>query len=184
VNAQSIQVPAGDVHVCSLARVADTVAATGARHLVTLINEGTLVPRPETVRPEHHLFLGMNDIVQPMEGYVAPGEAHVRRLLGFIEAWWRTPDAATPLVIHCWAGVSRSTAAAFITACALNPERDEAGIAADIRALSPSATPNARLVTVADGLLRRDGRMIAAIERIGRGRDAFEGEPFALSLTR
>ncbi|WP_275428021.1 hypothetical protein, partial [Enterobacter hormaechei] len=66
----------------------------------------------------------------------------------------------------------------------VNSDRDEAEIAADLRAKSPSATPNARLVAIADGLLRRDGRMIDAIARIGRGRDAFEGEPFWLPLGR
>ncbi|MGL4288937.1 MAG: tyrosine phosphatase family protein [Phreatobacter sp.] len=173
-----------NVHVCSLARIADTVSATGARHLVTLINEGTTVARPASIRPEDHLFLGMNDIVSPMDGYVVPGEAHVARLLGFVEAWWGKSGAASPLVVHCWAGISRSTAAAFITSCAVNSDRDEAEIAADLRAKSPSATPNARLVAIADGLLRRDGRMIDAIARIGRGRDAFEGEPFWLPLGR
>ncbi len=172
------------VHVCSLSRIASTVEATGARHLVTLINQGTPVPRPPQIDPDNHLFLGMNDIVEPVEGYVAPGEAHVGRLLGFVDGWWRDHGTASPIVIHCWAGISRSTAAAFITACAINPADDEAAIAADLRQLSPSATPNARLVAIADGMLRRDGRMIEAIGRIGRGRDAYEGEPFSLSLLR
>jgi predicted protein tyrosine phosphatase len=86
-------------------------------------------------------------------------------------------------VIHCWAGVSRSTAAAFITACALAPERPEAEIADALRAASPMATPNARLVAVADEMLGREGRMIAAVGRIGRGADVtFENEPFELRL--
>jgi predicted protein tyrosine phosphatase len=172
------------VHVCSLSRIADTVAATGARHLVTLINQGTPVTRPEPIPAENHLFLGMNDIVTPMDGYTAPGEAHVGRLLGFVDGWWRDHGASSPIVIHCWAGISRSTAAAFITACAVNPDAEEAAIAADLRARSPSATPNARLVALADAMLGRQGRMIAAIEKIGRGRDAFEGEPFSLTLMR
>lgn len=170
-----------NVHVCSLARIADTVTATGAQHLVTLINSGTAVTRPVRILPENHLFLGMNDIVAPMDGYVEPGERHVVALLDFAGRWWGEAGAAHPLVIHCWAGISRSTAAAFITTCALNPRRDEAAIAGELRSRSPSATPNARLVAIADDLLGRNGRMIQAIARIGRGRDAFEGEPFFLS---
>jgi predicted protein tyrosine phosphatase len=173
-----------EIHVCSLARLPGTVAATGARHVVTLINQDTEVVRPAAVLPENHLFLGMNDIVSPMDGYVAPGEAHVMRLLGFVDGWWRAHGHESPLVVHCWAGISRSTAAAFITACAINPAEDEAAIADEVRRKSPSATPNIRLVTIADQLLRRDGRMVQAIERIGRGRDAYEGEPFFLPLTR
>lgn len=173
-----------EVHVCSLSRLAATVEATGARHVVTLINQGTAVPRPAAVQPEDHLFLGMNDIVTPMDGYVAPGEAHVDRLLGFVDGWWRGHATASPLVVHCWAGISRSTAAAFITACAIHPGQDEDELARELRRLSPSATPNLRLVALADQKLGRGGRMVAAIERIGRGRDAFEGEPFSLRLLR
>lgn len=173
-----------EVHVCSLARLGPTVEATGARHVVTLINAGTPVLRPVTVPAENHLFLGMNDIVAPMDGYVAPAEAHVESLLAFVDGWWRGHAASSPLVVHCWAGISRSTAAAFITACAVDPERDEAALAAEIRRMSPAATPNIRLVTIADGMLGRRGRMVDAIQSIGRGRDAFEGDPFALKLMR
>jgi predicted protein tyrosine phosphatase len=173
-----------EVHVCSLARLAATVEATGARHVVTLINQNTVVPRPAAVLETDHLFLGMNDIVAPMDGYVAPGAAHVEQLLGFVDGWWRGHGRASPIVIHCWAGISRSTAAAFITACMVNPDDDEAAIANELRRLSPSATPNIRLVGLADEMLRRNGRMVAAIEAIGRGRDAFEGDPFSLRLLR
>ena len=78
--------------------------------------------------------------------------------------------------------LSRSTAAAFITVCALNPGRSEDAVAAALRQASPTATPNARLVAIADAMLGRDGRMVDAIARIGRGRDCFEGIPFALDV--
>lgn len=171
-----------EVHVCSLSRLARTVADTGARHVVTLINVGTPVERPASVAAGDHLFLGMNDIVAPMDGYIVPAEAHVVQLLGFVDAWWQGHGRQSPIVIHCWAGISRSTAAAFITACAIDPSRSEADLAHDIRRLSPAATPNARLVEIADRLLDRQGRMVSAIAAIGRGRDAFEGDPFALRL--
>jgi predicted protein tyrosine phosphatase len=86
------------------------------------------------------------------------------------------------MVIHCFAGVSRSTAAAFIAACALNPTRDEAEIAAAIRAASRTATPNARLVALADAALGRDGRMSKAVAAIGRGEICEEGIPFSLAI--
>jgi predicted protein tyrosine phosphatase len=102
----------------------------------------------------------------------------VLRLNNFVDAW----DRSHPLVIHCWAGISRSTAAAFITACRLRPHQDEHTIALRLRHAAPSATPNLKLVATADAILGRNGRMIAAIESIGRGADAFEGTPFELKL--
>lgn len=166
------------IHVCSLAKVGETVASAHAAHLVTLLNEGTPFERPAAIAAANHLFLAMNDIAEEQAGFVAPGRPHVEALLGFVRGW----DRRTPLVVNCFAGISRSTAAAYIAAAALAPSRDEAELAWTLRRLSPSATPNPRLVSHADALLGRQGRMVAAIEAIGRGEDAFEGRPFALSL--
>jgi predicted protein tyrosine phosphatase len=66
--------------------------------------------------------------------------------------------------------------------CALNPHRDEASIARALRQASPTATPNIRIVTLADKLLGRQGRMVAAIETIGRGNLTTEAVPFGLDL--
>lgn len=166
------------LYVSSLSRLKETVERTGATRMVSLINAGTPVERPQSIAVDNHLFLGFNDIVDPVEGLVPPGEAHVSSLLDFVQDW----DKAAPLVIHCWAGISRSTAGAFITACALTPDADEAELASVLRARAPSATPNARLVAIADRMLARDGHMIEAIRAIGRGADAFEGTPFEMPL--
>jgi predicted protein tyrosine phosphatase len=168
----------GSLHICSLAKVSEIVRATGARSLVTLIDEGTPVVRPLEIAAERHLFVSMSDIVVAVDGHILPSDAHVAALLDFVQRW----DRAAPMLIHCYAGVSRSTAAAFVTACALSPHRDEHDIAAEIRRNSPTATPNARLVALGDVILRRNGRMSAAIARIGRGADCHEGTPFALEL--
>lgn len=167
-----------NIHVSSLSNLHQTVADTGASHMVTLININTVVERPATIAPERHLFIGMSDIIAPMEGHITPGEEHVTQLLSFVRAW----DRQSPLVIHCWAGISRSTAAAFISTCMLNADRDEQEIARTLREASPSATPNARLVAIADQILGREGRMTSAIAAIGRGEDAFEGRPFLMQI--
>ena len=166
------------LHVCSLALIDETVARTGARSLVTLLSPGTPVARPAAIPPERHLYLAVSDIIAAVPGQALPEPAHLDTLLDFLHEW----DRAEPLVIHCYAGVSRSTAAAFIAACALNPARDEFEIARAIRAASPTATPNARLVALADDRLEREGRMNDAIAAIGPGEYCFEGTPFALEL--
>lgn len=166
------------IHVCSLARLHDTVRETGARHVVTLIKDVSLVHRPATIAAENHLLLDMDDITDHIEGYVVPAEEHVGDLLRFVRAWPRE----APLVVHCYAGISRSTAGAFVTACALNPQRNELTIARALRDASPTATPNIRIVSLADRMLGRNGRMVTAIESIGPGRAAYSSEPFRLDL--
>jgi predicted protein tyrosine phosphatase len=166
------------IHVCSLARLHDTVEATGAGHVVTLLKDTDRVERPKTIAEANHLILGMDDISVPMDGYIIPCDEHVTRLIAFARGW----DRARPMVVHCYAGISRSTAGAFVAACALNPRRDEMAIAQVIRQASATATPNARIVAIADRMLGRDGRMIAAIDAIGHGEMAYEGIPFRLDL--
>jgi len=67
------------------------------------------------------------------------------------------------VLIHCEAGVSRSTAAALIMyACWLGPGREQEAM---LRVLEqrPIAIPNRRIVELADKLLDRKGRLIAVL---------------------
>ena len=166
------------IHVCSLAKLDETVARSGAERVLSLLAAGTEVTRPDSISRENHLHLVMHDIAVAQDGMTMPGEDHVHNLLDFARKW----DRAKPMVVHCYAGISRSTASAYIIAAALAPKRDEMELAQTLRKLSPSATPNPRLIAVADTLLSRQGRMIEAIEAIGRGADAFEGTPFVLKI--
>jgi predicted protein tyrosine phosphatase len=166
------------IHVCSLSKLEETARTTGATSLITLINVNTPVATPQGITRERHLFVGLSDITQSMEGHVLPETAHVAQLLDFVAHW----DKREPLLIHCYAGVSRSTAAAYISYCALHPQACERATAQRLRQLSPTATPNARLIELADAHLQREGRMIAAIAEIGRGEDCFEGVPFAFEV--
>jgi predicted protein tyrosine phosphatase len=166
------------IHVCSLARLEETVEQTGARHIVSLIGDEARLARPSCIAPKNHLWLRLHDISIPLDGYIVPAEEHITNLLNFVREW----DRRAPLIVHCYMGISRSTASAYATVCALNPRRDEASIALALRRASATATPNARIVSLADRLLGRHGRMIAAIENIGRGDLTAEAVPFRLDL--
>lgn len=166
------------IHVCSLAHLHRTVEEHRASHIVTLLRDVHLVQRPATVAAANHLVLGMDDIPEPVDGYVAPGEEHVSRLIDFARSW----DRSAPMVVHCYAGISRSTAGAFVAACALNPQRNESRIAQELRRLSQTASPNRRIVAIADELLGRQGRMVDAIDNIGIGAMAYEAKPFWLTI--
>ena len=167
------------IHVCSLRLLEEMVRRHRPSHIVTLINADMMPDTPQGIARNYHLKLSMNDIHQPRDGLVPPEEAHVVKLIEFVTDW----DRSAPVLIHCWAGVSRSTAAAYVTLCTLNPAADEDKIARMLRAASPIATPNRRIVAIADTLLKREGRMVEAIADIGRGRTAMEGDPFGISAT-
>jgi predicted protein tyrosine phosphatase len=159
------------IHVCSLAALPETVRLTGASHVLTVMANVEQVARPVPVLPANHLKVSMDD-------FVAPSEAHIDQVLNFVRGW----DRGAPLVVHCYAGISRSTASAFATVCALNPHRDEIEIARKIRAASPIASPNRRIVSLADRALGRNGRMLRALDEMGPGAMMVEGRPFVIEL--
>jgi len=164
------------IHVCGLALVPTILKRSGARHLMTIINEQALLETPAEVLAGNHLRLAVNDIVAPQPGRTLPAEDHIAQLLNFVARW----DRQAPLLIHCWAGISRSTAGAFISLCALNPATSEQRIAEMLRRASPTADPNKLMVEHADALLGRNGRMIAAVEAIADYELAPMGRPFWL----
>jgi predicted protein tyrosine phosphatase len=136
------------------------------------------VQRPVSVLPANHLKVSMDDITEHTDGFVAPSEQHIETVLAFVRGW----DRNAPMVVHCYAGISRSTASAFMAVCALNPHRDEISIARQIRAASPIAQPNRLIVSLADKALGREGRMLRALDEMGPGSMMVEGRPFRLDL--
>jgi predicted protein tyrosine phosphatase len=166
------------LHVCSLAALPDTVKATGASHILTVMANVDQVQRPVSVLAANHLKVSMDDITESMDGFVVPSDQHIEKVLNFVRSW----DRSAPMVVHCYAGISRSTASAFAAACALNPHRDEIAIARQIRAASPIAQPNRLIVSLADKALGRDGRMLRALDEMGPGSMTVEGRPFRVDL--
>ena len=168
------------IHVCGLRHVPETIVRTGARHLVSVIDAEFLPHTPSAIRRDRHLKLDMHDITEAQPGMVLPASQHVAKLLDFVESW----DGQTPILMHCFAGISRSTAAAFVALCALSPHLHEDSIARALRQSSDTAVPNRLFVSLADDVLRRDGRMVAALNRMAPHRVAMECVPFAIEARK
>lgn len=164
--------------VCPLHRAEALAAEHDASHAISLLAPATPYPSFRGIGAARHLKLSFHDIVQPMDGMSPPSSEDARRLVEFIADW----PQERPLLIHCWAGISRSTATAFTALCMARPQQSEEALAVELREAAPSATPNRLIVTLTDQLLGRQGRMVEAIDKIGRGADAFEGTPFVLHV--
>ena len=166
------------IHVCSLPALPETVRATGASHILSVMAKVDQVQRPASVLEINHLRVQVDDITEHMDGFVVPCERHIEQILNFVRNW----DRSAPMVVHCFAGISRSTASAFAAACMLNPHRDEIAIARQIRQASPIAQPNRLIVSLADKALGREGRMLRALDEMGPGNMMIEGRPFRVDL--
>ncbi len=166
------------IYVCSKSQVPEAARQIRPSHLITLLDPADDMPTPDEVPGHRHLKLGLHDIAVAQPDFVAPDEMHVRELIAFAKGW----DRSQPMLIHCWAGISRSTASAFTIACMLNEPGREHDIARLLRARAAHAQPNLRIVAIADALLSRGGNMVEAVDAMGPGRIVFEGELFSLPV--
>ena len=163
------------IYVCPLSQVHAAIRKLTPSHLVSLLDPKSMIETPPGIVRGRHLRLSVNDIAEPREGLVLPGESHIREILDFVDGW----DQRAPLLIHCWAGISRSTATAYIALCHLN-QGQEYDAAKKMRAAARHAQPNRRLVALADTLMGRGGRMIDAVAQMGQGEFDMEGDLFSM----
>ncbi len=164
--------------VCPLHAVHHQAEHHGVGRAISLLGGAHEHPSYDNLDSSKHLKLTFNDISEAMDGFTAPSPVHVEQIIAFVNDW----DRDRPMLINCWAGISRSTATAFITQCVLRPGTAEDALAGELRQRSSVATPNRLMVQHADDILGRGGRMTAAIEAIGRGEMAYEGNIFTWQI--
>ncbi|HVU21299.1 MAG TPA: hypothetical protein VHE09_11260 [Rhizomicrobium sp.] len=165
--------------ITPLSALPGAMAEHGPSHIVSLLSSGYMIDTPKGFPADRHLRLSMHDIVD--EGMPeSPHRAHVDRLIAFGRAW----DASAPMIVHCWAGISRSTAATYTILNDRAGPGAEDEIAQMLRARAPHAQPNKLIVRLADEALGRGGAMVRAIDRIGSGTLSTEGVTFEMPLSR
>jgi predicted protein tyrosine phosphatase/rhodanese-related sulfurtransferase len=118
---------------------------------------------PSGVNPSRHLRLLIHDITTSEDAGILPQSTHIQTLIDFIRDW-KQQDG--PLLLHCIAGVSRSSAAALITLVTLAPGH-ESEAARALRRAGPHFSPNRLMIQLADDILGTGGRLLAACEAMG-----------------
>ncbi len=166
------------IHVSSLGHLPGVAASLPSYHLLTMLSPVSAGDSSlQMLAPQRRLQLVFHDVVEATPEFIVPSAATVQAILDFGRS--RTGEA--PMLVHCWAGISRSSAAAYMLACDGNLGH-EATIADELRRRAPFATPNRLMIALADDMLGRQGRMVDAIARIGRGAEATQGTPYQLPM--
>jgi predicted protein tyrosine phosphatase len=139
----------------------------GVSHVLSILDPEWPVPEAFGSFGEHaKLELRFHDVIDERGGEtIAPQPGHVSELLAF----GRSLQTGEHLLVHCHAGVSRSTAAMALILAQACPAATGAAIFAKVLQLRPRAWPNLRIIEFGDALLGRDGALIAAaVEVYGR----------------
>lgn len=165
------------IGVCGLDDMPAIVASLRAARMISLLPAEYQPATPRGMKPQDHLRILVDDICEPIPGFTMPAREHAEEIVRFL----RVSPPEAPLVIHCHAGVSRSTATALV-ALALDAPGREHEAAALLREAAPFALPNELLVRLADDALDRGGALVAALDSIGDPR-GFDFKPFYLPRT-
>jgi predicted protein tyrosine phosphatase len=137
----------------------------GVSHVVSILDPGSDVP--DVIRgfgQTQRLDLRFHDIIDHQEGLVSPQADHLRLLLQFGRAA-RSSELPGVFVVHCHAGVSRSTAAALLLFAQAQRIPDAQLAIRDLLEAQPNAWPNLRMVEIGDQLLNQGGSLVAAVRR-------------------
>jgi predicted protein tyrosine phosphatase len=166
------------ITICGLDEL-DCQAAAGVTHVLSILDPGW--PEPDALRSfdlHRRLRLHFHDVIEPLPGRIAPERWDVDLLLAFgrnvIDA--RGGAQGAHLLVHCHAGVSRSTAAAILILAQLHADRPADEVLSEIARLRPRAWPNLRMLELGDAALGRNGAIVAAVR--AQYRRVLEREPF------
>ncbi len=135
----------------------------GVSHVLSILDPDYPEPEAFGAYGEHQrLELRFHDIIDTQEGMTAPAAADVERLLAFGHDLLRQRPDAGHLLVHCHAGVSRSTAAMSLLLAQARPDRPPAEAMAEVVRIRPIAWPNLRMIELGDRLLGCNGALVAA----------------------
>lgn len=150
------------ISICGV-RELDGFAGAGISDVLSILDPEQAVPDSFTrYAPHRRTTMRFHDIVQPIDGQIMPTREDVRGILDF-GMTLGAERGASHLLVHCYAGVSRSTAATAILMAQANPGREEQ-VFMSLLDIRPRAWPNSRMVTLADEMLNRCGALRAGLD--------------------
>lgn len=158
------------IYVCNILELEEHADALRPERLISIVAPDQQPPTPRGMAPEAHLRVACDDITEPNPLEIAPDRRHVKQLIAFAREW----NPLRPILIHCQAGISRSTAAALVTYAVHFPDSVDLA-AAHLRRTASYARPNPLIVALGDELLALEGRLITAVELMGPASIALHG---------
>ena len=134
---------------------------TGVSHCCRSSTPTIPNPRPSAASASTPLELRFHDIIEETPGHVATAD-HAAAILGFGRDLRAEPAAAARLLVHCHAGISRSTAGMALVLAQARPDATAEQILQGILGIRDKAWPNLRLLELGDAMLGRGGTLPAA----------------------
>jgi predicted protein tyrosine phosphatase len=139
-------------------------------HVLSILDPEWPVPEVFGTFGEHaKLELRFHDIIDERNAdVIAPRKEDVAELLTFGRGLMDEPREDAHLLVHCHAGVSRSTASMALILAQTLPDVPASRIFEEVLRIRPQAWPNLRMLELGDAQLKRRGEVVAAAAGVYR----------------
>lgn len=156
------------ITVCGLEELAGH-ADREVSHVLSILDPDQPEPEAFGAYGEHaRLELKFHDIIEETAGFEAPQPRHVEKMLEFGQDLLRDPENVRHLLVHCHAGISRSTAAMTLLLAQAQPTLGADEVLAQVVRIREKAWPNLRILTFGEELLGRRGEFTHAAGAVYR----------------
>jgi len=167
----------GQLWICRACDLSTLSGEISPDRILSIAEPGFRNPTPAGMQSERHHHLNFDDIVESLPGYLEPSDHHVGEIMDLATRLLDTDR----ILVHCQAGISRSSAAALIILSVRNPGHERA-IATQLRAEGPWFVPNRLMVAIADRLIGRGSLLSAALISMGPPSAVLNGKPVRFPL--
>ncbi len=160
------------ITICGLSEL-DRHATARVSHVLSILDPSWPVPEVFGTYGEHEkLELRFDDVIDETPGKTAPQPEDVEALLAFGRDLAQEPRQDAHLLVHCHAGISRSSAAMALLVAQTMPAEGGDEIFTELLRIRPQIWPNLRIIELGDAALGRGGALVAAVHQVYRGQIA------------
>jgi predicted protein tyrosine phosphatase len=137
---------------------------TDVSHVLSILDPDWPIPEAlDNLGKPTRLELRFHDVIQQYGTDVTvPQRHHVAKLLAFGRDLLAEPTGDAHLLVHCHAGISRSTASVALILAQALPDISAKRILGEVLRIRPQAWPNLRIIEMGDAQLDRRGELIVA----------------------
>lgn len=152
-----------NITVCGLSEINSKPKSNYAISILSFESPNNYFPYLEF---KNHMKLYFDDVsyveTNKKWGIVSPSQVDIEKIVLFGRYVLENSKENDEFLIHCAAGISRSTAATFIILCDWMGEGREKEALKYLEIIRPNLWPNSLMVSFGDKVLNRNGKMIDA----------------------
>ena len=156
------------ITICGIEELGDH-CDVGVSHVLSILDPSAPeLPVFGSFGEHERIELRFDDVIEDSSDQVAPHRRDVEAILAFGRSLSAEPPSSAHLLVHCHAGISRSTAAMTLILAQARPDLSADYILSEVLRIRSRAWPNLRIIELGDALLGRNDEIVSAVPSVYR----------------